>query len=351
MIGLALTLIGFRALSRNTSAPQTQTSQQSPWWAAAASTVGLSILTVFLTEFLSTTFKAYVRERQEKEFEAFFGARRSKDAGCIVLQADGIDVLVSQLMGTSDSDITKRLDQPISNRFFKARTWINVQDAEAASAIRDVFRELKFPIPEIVPQSHNGVPEVTDRPYVIITGLGFTDATHALVEKACGGWLRIMKDTPQGDVVGLNPYLHAAKVPDFNPVPADGYTQLFMEHWNIDDYKTVTSDSTKERTAKTSPDYAIVLRNCDDDGTIRFVVAGFTAHGTAAAGRYLAKNWAQLYGRYRDTTGACNFCEIIKGGSGDREWKRAAGIPGVTPAILASEDTYIDCKWAKGYKR
>lgn len=47
-------------------------------------------------------------------------------------------------------------------------------------------------------------------------------------------------------------------------------------------------------------DYAIVARIICDDETVHFVCAGRTAPGTAAAGRYLAEKWEDIFQAYLD---------------------------------------------------
>ena len=47
-------------------------------------------------------------------------------------------------------------------------------------------------------------------------------------------------------------------------------------------------------------DYAIVVRIICDDETVHFICAGRTAPGTAAAGRYLAEKWEDIFQAYLD---------------------------------------------------
>jgi len=47
-------------------------------------------------------------------------------------------------------------------------------------------------------------------------------------------------------------------------------------------------------------DYAIVARIICDDQTVHFICAGRTAPGTAAAGRYLAEKWEDIFQEYFD---------------------------------------------------
>jgi hypothetical protein len=193
-------------------------------------------------------------------------------------------------------------------------------------------------------------------------GLGFTDETKLLVEKAGEGWMKILPSTEKGDAIALHqnvfPYNNKR---DFEEGEMHGqYVELFPRGWNHKAYLDVSTDlreGKKIETAETDKlnDYAIIFRYTKmeehEKTQVWMVVAGFTAHGTAAAARYLRGNWRGLWRTYVKGRrgGLGDFCEILVGKSGDLDsWKKAKNVHRLTPEELSDQD--IDCVWTKRYR-
>jgi hypothetical protein len=101
-------------------------------------------------------------------------------------------------------------------------------------------------------------------------------------------------------------------------------------------------------------DYALILRHTqmeDDYRHIRLVLAGFTERGTAAAGRYLAEHWRDLYSDHvkGHLTDGClgDFLIMIEGPSRPEsvgKWKEDRDFKAITPHTLYAAG--IKCDWA-----
>jgi hypothetical protein len=344
------------------------------WLPGVLTSTGVACISVSLTELFVTHFRKLIKEKDQRSFEEFFGVRTSDEPGDIVLQEDRIDELVADLFEEPDQ-VRSRVNKPKrpdriqavssqhekSNRLFKARLWINAHDADGAREIRDVFRKMDFIPPRFIIEGSKGHTN-KDAPFMICMGLGFTVESLRIVDQVCKGWMLIDPRTDSGDAVALHESICPNKPLDFEKPRQsdDGYMRLVPADWDIKKYLAlpdgIEEGSNVQEVAGQNPnDYGIILRHTELHSgreQIRFVVAGFTAHGTAAAAQYLAQKWPLLWAQYvKDKTegGDGDFCEIIVGNSGAPAWRRARGLPRLTPEYLSSENANIDCVWTQRY--
>jgi hypothetical protein len=324
------------------------------WQGGAATSLGIAGISTSLVELSRSEWK----RKKSKQFEKFFGVHTGGGRGHIVLKDDRVDTVLRG-SGATQPLMTRLM----TTRFRKARRWINAHDVDGARAVRDAFREMNFTPPELTMGGFDGGYDHSQAPLVICMGLGFTDESINIIGH-CKGWMIADPETKNGDAIGLDRRL-CGDPEDFErtEIGKDGYKRLFPLGWNLDTYLKVPDrlpeESGTTAIEPTSKDYAIILRHTEEpsaDGSQRiwFVVAGFTAHGTSAAGRYLARNWRKLATRHikengRDGDG--DFLEVIVGNSGASNWEVARNIPCVTPEYLASDKIDIDCEWSRRYKR
>jgi hypothetical protein len=319
--------------------------QESSWIATFLISLGTAMATVSVVDFLVAFGERHFRERDEAKFEQFFGpgSLSSREPGHIILQADRIDDLMETLLKDAPevaSAVAEKLSSPSSNRLYKARTWVNARDTEAAREIRENFRKDGFPAPELVIVDHNNPGKHADAPYVISMGLAFTDETKELIKKVGGDdkWMYIDSDTKMGDTIVLDGHVIHAAFHELDAIPIDeksAYRRMFPKPW----------DPKVWLKGEPSKDYAIVLRHRESQGRnsqTRFVLAGFTEDGTAAAGRYFAAHWVRLWERYvkGKADGGGNFLVVISGESHSKDtWTQ-------NPVTITKEDLRgVKCPW------
>ena len=309
--------------------------------------LSMTMLTVSVFELLKlfAQYAVYYLGRG-RGFDRFFGDHASSCSGrgVILVQSDDLNSLVKNALPGDASTI--RINNAL--RSFKARTWVNRWDMEAARAIRAKFYAYQLGAPEIIPADHavrtEGIPR--DRPYdsaeipfVISTGLGFTDETEMMVLDF--NWLKIERRGPCGDCLKIKKSLlpiflvdlqpHSVETPKTFEVDGRSYPfeddenfiRLLPKDWDIDRWI---------ETPNASMDYGMILRRTYLIGSekrrqIRFVVAGFTERATAIAGNYLAENWAKFSPGYmralhEKAHGYGDFLAIITGYSdGSASWR------------------------------
>jgi len=102
-------------------------------------------------------------------------------------------------------------------------------------------------------------------------------------------------------------------------------------------------------------DYAVILRHTQQKPNrhrkVVFALGGFTERGTAAAGRYLAHNWFELWERHVqgvfDSGSLGDFLVVLEGPSLPESvsewWSEDEGL-NVTPQRLF--DKGIKCEWS-----
>jgi hypothetical protein len=309
-----------------------------------------------------------IKEKNQRAFEELFGSRHSSTAGEVILQADKIDVILKPLFG-DEKMVDAALDQKYtpgkkeSNRLFKARRWINAHDADGAREIRDAFRSVDLSPPELAIEERGSQYVYDKAPFVICMGLGFTTETKAIVDKAGDGWLKILRATEKGDAIALHqtifPYNNKR---DFQEGDIHGeFVELFPRDWKHHEYLNVKAElregkKTESTEEEKSNDYAILLRytkmESKEKPQVWMVIAGFTAHGTAAGARYLRAHWHDLWRSYLKgrKVGLSDFCEILVGKSGDLDsWRKAKNVHRLTPEEMAEQE--IACEWARRYRQ
>jgi hypothetical protein len=328
------------------------------WFPGVLTSAGVVFISISISELFLTYGRKWIKEKDQRSFEQLFGTCDT-EPGHIVLQDDRMDRLLEKLFKDSEGERSGPA-QSGANRLLKARRWINAHDADGSREIRDCFRKLRFVPPELVIVGREGSYDHKNAPFVICMGMGFTTESLNIVKNACAGWMLIDTATEMGDAVALHKRLCPYSHPDFEKFVAstDGYIRLFPLGWKINNYIAVP-----DRLQEGSPgrlegipsrDYAIILRHTEEQPSsarISFVLAGFTAHGTAAAGKYLADNWPSLWTKYvknRVTGGDGDFCEIIVGNSGESHWKSVRDFH-LTPKSLAGWDEKKEWAWTKRY--
>jgi len=97
--------------------------------------------------------------------------------------------------------------------------------------------------------------------------------------------------------VGLGFTLHTRKL-----LESSGLNDKVAIYWTKDQPPSdaILFNGQKYTSGKEGADYAIVVRIICDDQTVHFICAGRTAPGTAAAGRYLAEKWEDIFQEYLD---------------------------------------------------
>ncbi len=287
--------------------------QHSGWGLSLFFAIGTSMLSVALIEFTSMIVKQQAGQTNEKLFELFFGDGALSRAvrGVIILQADQIETLMDEL-ATTDALIKdamhRALNQPENNRLFKARSWVNARDAEAARFLREKIRKAGFPTPdlEIIQHEKNTDPptdpfkKFASAPYVISMGLAFTDTTTAIANDIAGPekCIRIDRASELGDAVVLRATHVSGEYADLDTsdvrVENDSgierrYTHIYPKgKWTIDKWLN------HEKGLK---DYGLIVRHTVPVGNgtqVRFVLAGFTEDSTVEAARYFILKWESL---------------------------------------------------------
>jgi hypothetical protein len=344
------------------------------WWRDVTAGLGAVFIGVSIAELFLKHLPRALKEQREVEFEQFFGITNPDVAGHIVVQADRMDTTfcdLSEAPSAIDCLINEAIPSKAAkarfNRLFKARRWVNAHDAEAARQIRQAFRDINRMPPEL--QVEGRYERRRDKlvPFVISTGLGFTEFTHEIFLEAGDKWLKYFTETRCGDVVGLITTVYPYQSKDFSQDTSteEGYRLLVPPNWDKTKYVELPDElyegASPVETPASSPavpnDYAMILRHTHDHDGIRpqvwFIVAGFTAHGTAAAGEYLARHWQELYKKYfKDYVNSADgdFCQFIVGGSEQPSlWRPAKLAAPLTPKFFATND--IDSLWADRYLR
>jgi hypothetical protein len=294
--------------------------------------VAMALITVSIFELFKVSLHWVIYNWSfRKTFDQFFGDNASSHTskGVIILQSDEIQTLLRKLIG-------EPIKITAEHRSFKARVWVNRWDVEGAKLLREAFQTRRLDAPEFQPVDHKFSPKIApDAPFAISMGLGFTDFTKELTEDL--PWLRIKCDSQHGDCVFLKQELippglqmlcpHDKKNTD---IDADGFTRLLPDNWDLQKWL----DSPRE-----SRDFAIILRRTlirtDGQRQVRFVLAGFTEIGTAAAGKFLAEKWPDLWKKYvrkeLKTDSRGDFLAIVEGPSdASAVWSEDPYFPAIT---------------------
>jgi hypothetical protein len=254
------------------------------WLRNITASGGAVFLSVFISEMFVKQLPKVMKERKQHAFEQFFGISDSEAAGHFILQADRIDKVLKDL-SSNPKQVETLVDEPVpppeakakSNRIFKARRWVNAHDADAARAVREMFRKWNVVPPELYVQGHKEVRppekllEHDDAPCVFSAGLGFTDYTDAVFSEAGDGWMRNFAATEYGDAVGLDWRVYPSSSADFHKPPPniDGYLVLVPPNWNKDRYLELSDEVLEPEQKKTGltsqttepDDYAIIIRH------------------------------------------------------------------------------------------
>jgi hypothetical protein len=321
--------------------------------------VFMALTTVSAYELLSLGIQwGLWKTRDRYAFDAFFGEDASDRCGegVIILQADKIEALLEEYrLG----DIREEIDSHPANRLYKAREWLNEQDTQGAREIIAAFRGLGLDAPMLEtrgrekPKDQTPSSKYLESPFVITMGLAFSEETDSLVNKLCRSWMRIGKMEKYGDVVE---FLH-------NLVP-ETLTRLAHKEGKSADFRSLIPriwDLQKWLGRDASVrDYAILLRHTETDGKrrVKFVVAGFTERGTAAAGKYLAKNWRNLWREYVKGRHAADsfgdFVLVIEGPSywqDIREWDLDPYLTITPEKLLKATPHLVDTVWVQRMQR
>ncbi len=276
----------------------------------------------------------------------------------IILQSDSfVDVLTSEPYGVSAvvvSDPKSGRKKQISlkklvatrphGRLLKAREWVNRYDAAGARQLVLMLRKYDEKHTAVIsPLRHGEAEESASRPerargLRIMMGLGYTDASVQLLNKACEGWARIASKSPVGDCLEVNrrvldhsmqpafSKLHRIAADATDPRDDKGWDRLLPHAWDLDIW-THNSDRASRRSrsdhaAPRSRDYGLILRHTTRNGDahrVEFICAGFTEFGTYRAGQFLARNWERLRQQAGPVdSGGCargDFLAIIAGES------------------------------------
>jgi hypothetical protein len=359
---LSMALIGFVALnllpSQEISGKLSEDGKitlrpQSIWYRTLLISLCTSLFTISVYELASVTLQRSIWEGR-KEFDQFFGDDASGCCGksVIFLQADKIDALLEEY---GVSGIKDKIDSQTKGRLFKAREWMNYFDTKGAKALIKKFRDLGLDSPQLVPveraeeirESHY-VAEQT--PFTITMGLGFSMQTDVLLRDACSGWMRVVYDDVYGDALEL---LYNFVPPKLNGLRSEAVEGEFRRLLPAGDWSLAKWIDDEPKAPVN--DYAIILRHTelDDNGhrLLKFVLAGFTERGTAAAGEYLAQNWRALWLKYvkgeHNRKGFGDFLLVIEGPS---HWKDdikgwSESLPAIRPADLKRIAPKLDTPW------
>lgn len=267
--------------------------QNSVWKLALMLSIATNLVTVSSFELIKR-FLEWSREviAARTEFNQFWGDRasaRGSDGGVILLQEENIEEATKPLSPEASLHFDESHAGDKFNRFFKARIWVNKFDMEAAKHIRAVFWKRGYRPPEM----NNDYAIPSGAPFVVSVGL-FSDKTKEFVKDYSGSkdLVSIIQTEKDGDAVQIR--IEDAETPAFSQVRSKPIV-LIPDGW----------DREKWIDGKSTYDAAIILRHTiateNKNGSsrlIRFVIAGFTEHGTEAAGRYLAENWKDLHERF-----------------------------------------------------
>lgn len=321
-----------------------------------------ALITVSLFELLKLTLQHLLwMTSKRKKLNTFFGDGSVENSGAaeVIAQSDRLNVVLADLV---DSD-AKLQDMPHS-RLYKARSWINRFDADGGRQVIKLFRDEGLAAPTLKPVDRGRVGKPESIPFKVLLGLGFTDEAKKLIDGRFESWLRIVV-TGKGDAISLRRSLLPGDWEsrlDGTPDPTDAaFVTLLAKNWNLDDWLSGS---------KFVRDYAVILRHTADAGggsksCTYFWLAGFTERGTAAAGRYFAENWEDLYQRLvkpKEETriwqgasarsmkrGRGDFMIVIEGPSHDKDlsagpWSQVSGFA-ITPELLLEKQ--INSSWAQ----
>jgi hypothetical protein len=291
-----------------------------------------------------------------RAFDEFFGdgASSAHHQGVIVVQSDAIPGFLEKFV----PNLRELIESDPQHRFFKARTWVNRWDTDGANAIRDEFLSHGMRAPRLTFSDHAAKDLHTHAPFEITMGLGFTDRTTKVFQ-SCREWLHVKKWADCGTALSLHEWLvddgnkrfYKAKDNDPNDL---GFRRLLPKDWSesyIGSWITMMEnpDSADVR------DYAVILRHTQQKANrnrkVVFALGGFTERSTAIAGRYLAKNWFELWTRYVEGE-ACDgslgdFLIVIEGPSSPEsvhEWWSEDKSLSITPQLLYERG--IRCEWS-----
>jgi DNA-binding winged helix-turn-helix (wHTH) protein len=304
-------------------------------------------------------------------FEEVFGEGASTHMhdGVIVLRSDPIDKVLAEFI----PDLNQKIKAMPGHRLYKARTWINRWDTEAARAIREEFQKQRMKAPELLLTESNSPDELHFAgPFEIVMGL-FTAKSRKAIQ-SCLPWLRIHIWQDSGDGVSLHERLGPEKAPRFLAQsadlavrlgdrgevlpPAKGFRRLLPSDWHPDHYLDSWLTMLTDANVQDVHDYAIIFRNTilkpNHHRQVIFVLAGYSERGTAIAGRYLAENWQELWKRHvkgRATTDSLgDFLVLIEGFSRPEsfaDWTEDETFE-VTPKKLCEKG--IECEWSNRVK-
>jgi hypothetical protein len=275
--------------------------------------LGTSIGATLVIQVTTTWFTGWLKNLTDLRFEQFFGnGSLTRDVrGKIVVQSDSINALMRTLLREqiqTFAQVEAALGRPEGNRLFKARHWVNTRDVECARFIRDKIRSFGFPTPDlrIIEHPVKGDPfaPFKDAPYVISTGLAFTE-TSIFLGNQCDPKKKkfvIVENSPKGDALAVPEGFAYFDRNFFETVPIDktrlppgldeGWRWLFPKDWDLRKW------GAEQRPEHKDPlnDYAVIIRYRHPDGRkqVRFMVAGFTEDTTLKAGEYLVEKWEYL---------------------------------------------------------
>jgi hypothetical protein len=277
----------------------------------------------------------------------FWGAGPTSDSQ-IIIQGDRIEKLAADC-GLNEEVALDTIKNSPPTRAYKARTWVNRWDIDAAVQIRDKFQEEGIPPPELLVISRKRE-ESSKRnrhvAFVVSLGLGFTLETTSTVENRCDEWMRVVRTREWGDALLLNEQLVSSsfgaqrlaklsltstddpEYPDFKVIIPIGWT---LTNWLY---------------TENCPDYAIILRyTIAPDGAhpqTTLVAAGFTDRATSVSGQYLAKYWKALHTKAKKQ----DFLAVISGPSNPAEldkWSTVEDSWLITPTQV----TGLNLRWRK----
>jgi hypothetical protein len=323
--------------------------------------IATAMITVSLFELLKLLIQlGLYRFTFRRAFDQFFGDDASSDSakGIIYLQSDEVQALVNEFTNANISPI--KIDY--SHRSYKARKWVNRWDIAGGRALRDEFLTRGLSAPKVTPvdreQTEFNIPP--NIPFAISMGLGFNDATNKLIDDLA--WMHIQRDRDYGDALYLRQELVPRKLQQLSPREKndalhiqEGFIRILPHDWNIDKWL---------RSPGESRDFAIILRRTfkrsDGKRQVRFVLAGFTEKGTAAAGAYLSWKWKDLwknnvYGRTESLAESFgDFLVLIEGpslkdGPSDSldisHWSEDPCLPAIIPSTI-KEKLGRDSNWS-----
>jgi hypothetical protein len=276
--------------------------------------LGTSIGATLVIQVTTTWFTGWLKNLMDDRFEQFFGngSLTRGVRGKIVVQSDSINTLMRALLReqiVTFAQVEAALCKPEGNRLFKARHWVNTRDVECARFIRDKIRSFGFPTPDlrIIEHPAKGDPfdAFKDAPYVISTGLAFTE-TSIFLGKQCDPQNKnfvIVENSPKGDALAVpegfarfdRRFFETLEI-DKDRIPRgleEGWRWLFPRGWDLRKW------GPDKRSEHEDPpnDYAVIIRYRHPDGSkqVRFMVAGFTEDTTLKAGEYLVEKWEYLW--------------------------------------------------------